>query len=125
MKNNEFLEQLIIKYHNKTGRDLSDEDLGLYLMEILYSGSGQELNRKTAARISYEFIKEVLGYKDMNWGIASKLKDIYECRVCANAVAQVYVRGIMSSLTDDFFGLNEIVREDEMKQIMLNILELA
>ena len=54
------------------------------------------LNRQTAARIIHQFMVVELGVADIaDIREAEKLRDLYTCRVCANHVAQVYLRGIM------------------------------
>ncbi len=56
------------------------------------------LNRQTAARIIHEFLrieKHIPELTDISPALA--LKDLYSCRVCANHIAQVYSRGIMSA----------------------------
>ena len=54
------------------------------------------LNRQTAARIIHQFMVMELHVADIaDIRGAEKLRDLYTCRVCANHVAQVYLRGIM------------------------------
>ena len=60
--------------------------------------SGKPLLRRQAARILHEFIrKECRETDEEDWGAAKELADLYDCRVCANHVAQVYVKGIMEA----------------------------
>ena len=54
------------------------------------------LNRQTAARIIHQFMVVELHIKDIaDIKGAEILRDLYICRVCANHIAQVYLRGIM------------------------------
>ena len=54
------------------------------------------LNRQTAARIIHQFMVVELGVPDIaDIREAEKMRDLYTCRVCANHIAQVYLRGIM------------------------------
>ena len=54
------------------------------------------LNRQTAARIIHQFMLMELSIPDISdIRGAERLRDLYTCRVCANHVAQVYLRGIM------------------------------
>ena len=54
------------------------------------------LLRKDAARILHLYMQKVLDVRDEeNITNASVLKDLYDCRVCANHITQVYLRGIM------------------------------
>ena len=56
------------------------------------------LNRQTAARIIHQFMVVELHVPDIaDISAAEKLRDLYPCRVCANHIAQVYVRGIMGA----------------------------
>lgn len=58
--------------------------------------SDRSINRRTAARIIHQFMKTELKVPDsIDIRLAEELKDLYTCRVCANHIAQVYVRGIM------------------------------
>ena len=56
------------------------------------------LNRQTAARIVHQFLKIECGIPDISdITPATQLKDLYTCRVCAEHIAQVYVRNIMNA----------------------------
>lgn len=57
------------------------------------------LNRQSTARIIHQFMLIELKIPDLNdITPATKLKDLYTCRVCANHIAQVYTRGIMDGI---------------------------
>ena len=43
------------------------------------------------------FLLKVRKISDMDINKASCLRDLYDCRVCANHIAQVYLRGIMDA----------------------------
>ena len=52
------------------------------------------LIRSQAARIIHEFLKKELHEPDEpDWGDAGRLKDLYDCHVCVNHIAQVVLRG--------------------------------
>lgn len=56
------------------------------------------LNRQTAARIIHMFMLIELGIPDLQDVTPAKaLKDLYTCRICANHIAQLYTRDIMSA----------------------------
>lgn len=56
------------------------------------------LNRQTAARIIHQFMVVELHVPDIeDISAAEKLRDLYTCRVCANHIAQVYVRGMFKA----------------------------
>ncbi|WP_092325600.1 hypothetical protein [Butyrivibrio sp. YAB3001] len=122
MTEKDFFDKLIENYILCTGKDISAEQLGYYLEFFLDRYPDEKLNqkltKKVAARMIHEFLKNVLKLSDMDWGAATALRDIYECRVCSNAIAQVYVRGIISPLTKDIFGLNEIVTKEQADEIL-------
>ena len=57
-----------------------------------------EINRKNIARIIHMYLLKVKGICDLqDISKASGLRDLYDCRVCANHVAQAYLRDIMSA----------------------------
>lgn len=57
-----------------------------------------EINRKNIARIIHMYLLKVMGISDLqDISKASELRDLYDCRVCANHIAQVYLRDIMSA----------------------------
>lgn len=66
-----------------------------------------QIDRRTVARIIHQFMKLELHIKDNpDISSAEMLKDLYTCRVCANHVAQVYVKGLMDceEVTDPSSG---------------------
>ena len=73
------------------------------------------VNRKLAALILHKSLQRLTEEKDEDWGPARQFKDIYDCRVCANAVAQVSVKGILPPIAIDEFGMTEILTEKELK----------
>ncbi len=63
---------------------------------------GACLNRQTAARIVHLFLLIECGLQDLtDISPAGALKDLYTCRVCANHIAQVYSRGIMTAKKEE------------------------
>ena len=58
----------------------------------------EEINRKTVARILHMYLLKACGVPDLqDISKAGGLRDLYDCRVCANHVAQIYLRGIMGA----------------------------
>jgi hypothetical protein len=56
------------------------------------------VSRKVMARIFHMYLLKEKGVSDLtDIGEAAELRDLYDCRVCANHVAQVYLRGIMDA----------------------------
>ena len=59
------------------------------------------LNRQTAARIIHQFLKLECSVPDLaDIAPALRLRDLYNCRACAEHIAQVYTRGIIKEESD-------------------------
>ncbi len=120
MTEKKFFDYLIERYMEETGQDLPAWGLGYYLEYFLDNYPPEKLElkltRKICARLIHEFMMNVLKIPDVDWKSASDLKDIYDCRVCANAIAQVYERGIMDEASEKIFGLNELVSDSDAKK---------
>lgn len=57
------------------------------------------IDRKSAARIVHQYMlieKRVSDIEDIS--SASQLRDLYDCRICVNHIAQVFLRNIMSGI---------------------------
>lgn len=129
MTEKEFFDLMIKEYAVKTGEKVPSSGIGHYL-EYFMNGYPPEklelkLTRKIAARLLHEFMLNILGFFDEEWKEAGKLKDIYDCRVCANAIAQVYDRGIMPQAREQVFGLNETVTAAEAEEYIKKMLDMA
>lgn len=62
-------------------------------------GCEDELDRRTAARIIHMFMRRVLEIRDMeDITPAYQLRDLFDCRVCAGHIAEVYMRGIIPAV---------------------------
>ena len=120
MTEKEFFDYLIERYVEESGQDLPLDGLGYYLEYFLDNYPPEKLElkltRKICARLIHEFMFNVLKVPDVEWKKAGNLRDIYDCRVCANAIAQVYERGIMDESSEKVFGLNELVSHDEAQR---------
>lgn len=56
------------------------------------------ISRKNVARILHQYLLKVRNIPDIgDISEAYKLKDLFDCRICANHVAQVYLRGLMDA----------------------------
>lgn len=92
------------------------------------------LNRQTAARITHEFMRIELSIPDLaDISPATKLKDLYTCRVCANHIAQLYCRGIMDAKKEEpdstdssvlFFNHLALLSQDQALAIISKLEEL-
>ena len=132
MTEKEFFDYLIETYVERTGRDLPADGLGYYLEYFLDNYPPEKLElkltKKICARILHEFMMNILGIPDVDWKKAGELKDIYDCRVCANAIAQVYERGIMAEAKEKVFGLNELVSQEDARNyvdLLLNMIKFG
>ena len=84
------------------------------------------LNRQTAARILHEFLRIECCLDDLqNISSATKLKDLYTCRVCTNHIAQVCARGLMhpqeiqtSEKEELIFNHLEVMKKSEVQEIL-------
>ena len=124
MNSREFTQTLISLYQEKSGQELSYEALGPFLCEIIESNSdiySMPLRKNTMTRIIHEFYKNVLRIEDLDWQDAGKFPDIYDCKVCANPLAQCYVRGLISPRkTPDnvwILGADDIVLDAENNRV--------
>ena len=59
------------------------------------------VDKKTCARIIHQFMKIELNISDIEnketYSKAEVLRDLYLCRVCANHITNVFIRGIMEA----------------------------
>lgn len=93
-----------------------------WLEEIDELEQDSPLERRSAARIIHQFLKLECGERDeANWEAAKVLLDLYDCRVCVNHVAQVYVKGIMEPAMEHIFGMRMGVNAAEAKDIIARV----
>ena len=98
MTREKFIKRLLEVFGEDTGDVFSNglENGWLEFEDNLYHED--EINRKNIARIIHMYLLKVKGISDLqDISKACKLRDLYDCRVCANHVAQVYLRDIMSA----------------------------
>lgn len=98
MTREKFIKRLLEVFGEDT-RDVFSKGLEIGWLEFedkLYHED--EINRKNIARIIHMYLLKEKGICDLqDISKASELRDLYDCRVCANHVAQVYLRDIMSA----------------------------
>lgn len=64
------------------------------------------VDRRSAARIAHQYMLKEINISDIeDISSASILRDLYDCRVCVNHIAQVYLRHIMDGI--EIPGLSE------------------
>ena len=82
------------------------------------------IDRRSVARILHNYIRIILKVKDEeDITKAYVLKDLFDCRVCANHIAQVYLKGIMNPVNIDgliIFDVFGKVSESELKDFLNN-----
>ena len=95
-----------------------NEFLDMFPERSFYNEPDGNLTRKKCAEIIHLFLQKILREKD-EIGIekAYFIKDLFDCRVCANHIAQVYLKGIMfpRKLAGDLFLFEpekDVDRED-------------
>ena len=90
----------------------------------------QPVTRKNVARICHMYLQKVMKINDLDISKAQEIKDLYDCRVCANHVAQVYMRGIMDAkelkrdggfLWFDLNGTDDRIKNSEILDRLLLI----
>lgn len=85
------------------------------------------IKRKEAACVIHEFLRKDLQEPDeIDGGPAMELLDLFDCRVCAGHVIQVYVKGIMEGIRQEdgrlLFGMEELVSEEEAEELRKRVL---
>ncbi|SCY28894.1 hypothetical protein [Butyrivibrio sp. INlla14] len=127
MTEKEFFDKLLLAYSEEISEDLPGDGLGYYLEYFLDNYPPEKLElkltKKIAARIIHEFMVNILKWPDLEWREAGKLKDIYDCRVCAGAIAQVYERGLLGEEQPLVFGLNKTLSSEEAKVLIDKFIE--
>lgn len=127
MTEKEFFDKLLLAYSEEISEDLPGDGLGYYLEYFLDNYPPEKLElkltKKIAARIIHEFMVNILKWPDLEWKEAGKLKDIYDCRVCAGAIAQVYERGLLGEEQPLVFGLNKTLSAEEARDLIDRFIE--
>ena len=95
-------EQFIQRLHEVFNEDTGDvfskglEKGWLEFEDKLYRDD--DIARKNIARIIHMYLLKEKGITDLqDISNAGELRDLYDCRICANHVAQIYLRGIMGA----------------------------
>jgi len=84
------------------------------------------MTRKNVVRIIHDFLRTELNEADeINAAPAYALQDLFDCRVCAGHIIQVYMKGIMDgiALPDGrlIFDTEKQVSEEEMSDILTKV----
>lgn len=81
------------------------------------------LTKKQCARIVHEFLRcEQKEPDELDSGPAGRLQDLFDCRVCAGHVMQVYTKGIMDGVQNEegryIFGMEKYISNSDIEQII-------
>ena len=124
-----FVEAILNEYENATGRHLKAAERAasreFILADVPHDDLAREISAKLAAMILHRSLQRLTDEKDDDWGPARQFKDIYDCRVCANAVAQVSVKGILEPFSNVEFGMTRILSETELKEAVLRLFDCS
>lgn len=98
-----------------------------WLQEQDVKGSRLLLTKKHCARIVHEFLRcEQKEPDELDSGPAGKLQDLFDCRVCAGHVMQVYVKGIMDERQNEdgryIFGMEDYISGSTAVEIVERLL---
>lgn len=125
MKAQELLDKLI------TGLKMEAYDVPLSMKYLLTEfAEDYDIERRNAASVIHVFLRDMLGIEDItDEGIISdsmKLKDIYDCRVCVQAIIQVHSRKLMLPLyrlSEDsyMFGGRDLFDESELADVITKL----
>jgi len=97
---NRILEDGMISVPSETGMEYGVRKGWLEVQDVAEKSRG--LNRKQAARIIHNFLRlEKQEPDEIDASPAYVLKDLFDCRVCAGHIIQVYVKGIMDAVEDN------------------------
>ncbi|MBR5420480.1 MAG: hypothetical protein IK115_04960 [Lachnospiraceae bacterium] len=128
MSAEEFAKRLRNAYQSAAGASFSPKDEALFFKYLQEMIPPEQLKkpalRRDAARILHIFLLQVLKLPDEDWGKPAQFKDIYDCRICANAIAQVCARGLMQPVNRREFGGLLPLSDDEAAAICERICEL-
>lgn len=122
MKAQELLDKLI------KGSNMDEAEIPVSMKYLLTEfAEDYELERRNAASIIHIFIKDMLGFADITDPYVTKdsmkLKDLYDCRVCVQAIIQVHSRKLMPALyrlseDSEMFGGRDLFTESELNDVL-------
>lgn len=125
MKAQELLDKLI------TGLKMEAYDVPLSMKYLLTEfAEDYDIERRNAASVIHVFLRDMLGIEDItDAGIISdsmKLQDIYDCRVCVQAIIQVHSRKLMLPLYrlsegSYMFGGRDLFDESELTDVITKL----
>ena len=122
-----FVERILTEYETENGHRMKASERAaareFILADVPKDAVPGAPTRKLAALILYRSLQRLTDEPDDDWGLARNFKDIYDCRVCANAVAQVSVKGILAPLAEDCFGMTQILSDSEAERAVFRLFD--
>ena len=99
-----------------------------WLQEQDVSERQQPLLKKHCARIVHEFLRREQKEPDeLDSGPAGKLQDLFDCRVCAGHIMQVYTKGIMEAYICNqgtlVFGMEDVINRETAECVIQRVLQ--
>lgn len=89
---------------------------------LLNYPAARPIERRHAAKLLHLFVREVYGLPDLqDVSAARELVDLYDCRTCAEDIAQIYVRGFMKAARYPEFGTMDRINEAEAAEIVAGV----
>ena len=129
MTTDKFAEYVLAEHErllSKTSTDIARAADRDYLVSGISQADLQApVTRKFAAVILHRAMQRLTREEDEDWGIAKGFRDIYDCRVCANAVAQVAVKGILPPETNNFFGMTDVLTDEKALETVIRLYNKA
>ncbi|MBO6298294.1 MAG: hypothetical protein J6N53_05560 [Lachnospiraceae bacterium] len=124
----QFISNLWNGYEKSCSSSDTAEEAQLFYATIRSAFSTQQLKapalRRDAARILHIFLLQIAKLPDEDWGEYTRLKDLYDCRICANAIAQVCVRSLLHPVSRTEFGSLRPLSEHEASDAIECLLSL-
>ena len=124
----QFISNLWNSYEKSCSSSDTAEEMQLFYATIRSAFSTQQLKdpalRRDAARLLHIFLLQIAKLPDEDWGDYAHLKDLYDCRICANAIAQVCVRNLMQPISRTEFGSLHPLSEKEASDAIECLLSL-
>jgi len=118
-----FTDKLINEYILKYGSSVEEAEK---IKKIISIGllPNNLLEKRDAARIIHLFIRQTkIEADEPDWEKAKQLKDLYDCHVCVDHVAQIYVKGIINPAKKDVFGMRNMITDKEVEEIISRVFD--
>lgn len=82
----------------------------------------KKIENREAARIIHRYLKKEWSEEDIFWHPSTyQIADLFDCKTCADSIAQVYSKGIMNVMRDQGhinFASNETISEQKAREVI-------